>query len=48
MKQQQQMAQMADSAGKIGGVKEDSLVGRALSNLPGMQPGGQNGQRRAP
>lgn len=47
MKEQQQMAQMADSAGKIGSVKEDSLVGKALSNMAPALTGGQNGQRRA-
>ena len=42
MQKQQQMAAQADAAGKIGSVKEDSLVGRALT----QQMNG-NGQRRA-
>jgi hypothetical protein len=36
MEQQAQQAQMAESAGKLGSIKQDSLVGKALS---------QNGQR---
>jgi len=37
MEKQQQIAMMADSAGKIGSVKSDSLVGSALSGALGGQ-----------
>jgi hypothetical protein len=39
MQQQQQMAMQADAAGKVGGIKEDSLVGRALSSRMGANGG---------
>jgi hypothetical protein len=40
-KAQMQQMQQAEMAGKIGGIKEDSMVGRAVANM-----GGGNGARR--
>jgi hypothetical protein len=44
MKQQQQGAQMADSVGKVGAIKQDSMVGQMLANAQG---GGPNGKKPA-
>jgi hypothetical protein len=42
MQQQQEGMMMAEGASKLGSVKEDSLVGRALSEkMNGRQPGGR-------
>lgn len=46
MEKQQQLALMAESAGKVGSIKQDSLVGGALAGLLGNGANGQGAPKR--